>query len=357
MTHRNDARRYPNANPETDKFPIGYNHGGSWLKPKEYPGIKYISYNETRPDFVSLFQNYRAGVGGPCSVYDPPISYWCAEKSQGGGAAEFVLPSGLQYNNALPHGPYKNVSGAVLWSWRPGHWANWAFELDPQSAEQVASSTFTFARGGFQGGRGNKEGAEWYIENVREELDYPMEYFYDEVTSKLYYATADASPPAASTIFEAPQLKTLFSAVGTQQAPVKNVTFSGITFQGAAYTYMDPNHSPPSGGDWSLQRSAALFFEGTFGSTISACELIRLEGNGIMLSGFNQHTTIASNHIAYTGDSAIAGWGYTAGTDPNQPKGTGPDGTGGDFPRWYVFFWGGGWKKKKKNKTVVLHAK
>lgn len=96
------------------------------------------------------------------------------------------------------------------------------------------------------------------------------------------------------------------------------------------------NHSPPSGGDWSLQRSAAIFFEGTYGSTISACELIRLEGNGIMLSGFNQHTTIANNHIAYTGDSAIAGWGYTKGSDVHQPTGTGPDGTGGDFPRWSV---------------------
>jgi hypothetical protein len=28
------------------------------------------------------------------------------------------------------------------------------------------------------------------------------------------------------------------------------------------------------------------------GVTVSGCELIRLEGNGIMLSGFNQHTTI-----------------------------------------------------------------
>ena len=36
---------------------------------------------------------------------------------------------------------------------------------------------------------------------------------------------------------------------------------------------------------------------------------VRLEGNAIMISGFNQHTSIAGNHIAYTGDSAIAGWG------------------------------------------------
>ena len=55
---------------------------------------------------------------GPCSVYDPPISYWCANKTQGGGAAEFVLPSGLKYTGKLPHAPYKSVAGAVLWAWR-----------------------------------------------------------------------------------------------------------------------------------------------------------------------------------------------------------------------------------------------
>ena len=77
-----------------------------------------------------------------------------------------------------------------------------------------------------------------------------------------------------------------------------------------------------------------MFLEGTVGSAVVGCELVRLEGNAIMVSGFNQHTVISGNHIAYTGDSAIAGWGYTSGTDPHQPKGTGPDGTGGDFPRW-----------------------
>ena len=78
-----------------------------------------------------------------------------------------------------------------------------------------------------------------------------------------------------------------------------------------------------------LQRMGALFFEGTTGATVEGCELLRLDGNGIMLSGFNQWTTIRHNHIAFTGDTAIAGWGFTSGSDPNQPKGTGPDGTKG----------------------------
>ena len=89
----------------------------------------------------------------------------------------------------------------------------------------------------------------------------------------------------------------------------------------------------PSGGDWSLQRSAALFFEGTNRSVVERCVLHRLDGNGVMLSAFNQHANISHNTIVQTGGSAIAFWGNSSGSHPAQPPGTGPDGTAGNFPR------------------------
>ena len=52
-----------------------------------------------------------------------------------------------------------------LWSWRPGHWANWAFEIGATDADK---GMFDFAKGGFQGGRGHAHGAEWFVENVFE---------------------------------------------------------------------------------------------------------------------------------------------------------------------------------------------
>ena len=56
---------------------------------------------------------------------------------------------------------------------------------------------------------------------------------------------------------------------------------------GTATTFMEP-HGVPSGGDWALQRTAALFFEGTEGCAIDGCVLQRLDGNAVMLSGYNQ---------------------------------------------------------------------
>ena len=41
-------------------------------------------------------------------------------------------------------------------------------------------------------------------------------------------------------------------------------------------------------GDWALQRSAAIFVEGTENVAVDACVLSRLDGNAIMLSGYNR---------------------------------------------------------------------
>ena len=51
------------------------------------------------------------GVNGLCSVYDPPVSYWCSAHTSGGGAFAFRTPSGVTPKaDALPHSPYTDVS-------------------------------------------------------------------------------------------------------------------------------------------------------------------------------------------------------------------------------------------------------
>ena len=37
-----------------------------------------------------------------------------------------------------------------------------------------------------QGGEGNDAAGEWFIENVKEELDQPNEYFFDTATNELH---------------------------------------------------------------------------------------------------------------------------------------------------------------------------
>jgi hypothetical protein len=82
------------------------------------------------------------------------------------------------------------------------------------------------------------QGAEWYVENLVEELDSPREWFFDTKSSTLYYmpnATAtsmlDSNPNATATApptsVEVPVLGTLIRINGTQQSPVEGITFAG----------------------------------------------------------------------------------------------------------------------------------
>jgi len=76
-----------------------------------------------------------------------------------------------------------------------------------------------------------------------QELDYPAEWYFDEVAQTLYLwhnATAGTPPPIDGSVVIT-QVKNLFNITGTQETPVTDVSFVGIGFRDTAYTYMDPH--------------------------------------------------------------------------------------------------------------------
>ena len=326
-TKRAIRARYPNADPE-----FGF---GSSLKPSKWlpPTLPTKPDSQIDPaqpirNSSDWFQKYTLGVGGPCKDFDPPAGYWCSTNNA--RTPLFTVPSGMiAEKTTLPNSPYKNPKGAIVHTWRPAHWASWMFEV---SSYNGSSGSFLFGKGGFQGGHGANTGDEIVLENVMEELDSPNEWFYDEDSKTLYHfynATSGTVPPS-DVLYVATQLKTLISINGSMSNPVEDITIHGVNFRDTAYTYMDP-HGMPSGGDWALQRMGALFLEGTKNVTIDGCIFERLDGNAIMVSGYNRNTTIQRNEFVWIGDSAIAQWGYTSGTDV---PGMGWDGTDGNQPRY-----------------------
>ena len=278
-------------------------------------------------DWGEFFQ----GKGGPCSDMEPDYGYWCAHDAPR-QITQHESPSGMNLDPTnLLNAPYADVSDAVVHSWRPNHWYTWMWTAGDYDAKTGA---LKFADGGFQGGEGETTGAEWYIENVHEELDAPGEYFYNSTTSTLffYYNVSSQTAPPADTEFVAVRTKILFNMTGDQDTPVRNVTFRGLEFRDTPYTYMD-KHGLPSGGDWALQRQGALTFEGTELCRIDQCYFTRMDGIGVFLSGYNRNTTIENSDFSWIGDSAMAGWGYTAGLEEQLPGG-GPDGREGNQPRF-----------------------
>ena len=277
-------------------------------------------------DWGEFFQ----GKGGPCKNMTPDYGYWCAHDAPR-GITQHESPSGVILDPAnMPNAPYSDVSDAVVHAWRPSHWYTWMWTAGDYNAQ---TGELKFADGGFQGGEGETKGAEWYIENIFEELDSPNEYFYNSSTNTLYYyynVTTQTAPPE-DTEFVATRTKILFNITGTQKTPVINITFQGIEFRDTPYTYMDP-HGLPSGGDWAIQRQGAITLNGTEYSHINDCLFTRLDGIGIFLSGYNRNATIEYSTFEWIGDSAMASWGLTSGLEDTLPGG-GPDGREGNQPR------------------------
>ena len=235
--------RFPNGNPEV--YPCGFCSSltaASWVPPAcvNQPDIEYYPqtpYRGTSAD--GEFSYYQLGVGGCCDVFTPNAGYWCGNKTQGGGAFTYLIPSGINFTGKLPNSPYKTLKNAVIQTWRPAHWSSWMFLVD-ETTYNVAGNTVLFKKGGFQGARGSTNGAEFYIENVREEVDYPTEFFFDEDSKTLYYVNNETGSPD-NLLFEVTNLKVLMNFTGTMTNPAKNQMIRGVTIRDAKLTYLDPH--------------------------------------------------------------------------------------------------------------------
>lgn len=144
----------------------------------------------------------------------------------------------------------------------------------------------------------------------------------------LYWNDTNGTPPPSSGL-AATQLSELFRVVGTQAAPVVNVSFVGLGFRDSAIAYFAP-HGLPSGGDWALARTGALFFEGVVNVSVASCEFERLDSTAVFLSGYARGAVIADSDFSWLGESAIALWGWGRGSPVER---MGPDLTNGDQPR------------------------
>ena len=121
-----------------------------------------------------------------------------------------------------------------------------------------------------------------------------------------------------------PVLQQLIATTGTQSSPVEGLSITNVNFRDSSAVY-EEQWEVPSGGDWALHRSAAVFLQGTKDAHISGGVFKRLDGNAIMLNGYNRGCVIEKNEFVYIADNVLAGWGETKewdGRNGDQPRGT-----------------------------------
>ena len=314
--------RYPDGNPETMGLhtnPTGYvPKAESWLPPTSHGDAAEI-HIESPVRNGTHFPQFELGIGGPVEAFDPPESYWGLKSPTGGGASTYMIPTGLQYPSDVDfvNRTWKHPETGVVHAFHCGHWGNWQFQL---SGRDMEKRHLTFAYGGWQEARGCSHGAEWYVENIMEELDSPGEWFYNATTMKLYlYPNMSLPTEGVGTV-----LDVLIAIRGTMDIPVRQVSIVNVVFAHSAITFFKP-YEVPSGGDWSVYRGGAVFVEGVDGFNLQGCLFDAVGGNGVVLSGYVRNAVIRENEFVWSGDSAIVSVGDSHlidGTLGTQPRGT-----------------------------------
>jgi len=330
--------RFPNCDPEECLWPTGWESGGNWTPPHRDMNttITHVSFPQNYGP--GMFSDYWIGTGGPCSILGDGdgapgggganSSYWCQPNGRvSGGLYFFRQPTGLTVDSLqLIHAPYANASknGAILHYWRPSHWYSvFARIASATTTENDTHLTWTF--GAFHGAEGSDSGEDWYVDHILEELDSPREFYFEAASQTLFYVhnASVGIPPPSSWLFEVPSLHCLINISGNATFPVENITFDGITFTGAAASFLQ-NHGISSG-DWSIARIGSISSEGVNGLVIKNSTFTRLDGNAIVLNGFNRNVSIDRNEFYMLGESAVVSWGRVDGADARngmQPWGT-----------------------------------
>jgi hypothetical protein len=370
--------KYPNGDPEmSGHYLLGADAGmgggdyvkgwtpltakTEWVKParkpdaeelvataKDWPSVEWPMSEDGGSSWTGEgdWGEYHLGLGGYCDDLSPPVGYWCSmepprgqcwdrKTNTGSGCTQtHMSPDGMVLERALQ---YSDPTTAVVQSWRGGgRWftQQWRVESFDRDTATLKFDPTT----GHQGGEGMTSSGQWWIENVKEECDSANEWFFDAQEQMLYFNpnSTDAGPTGEEQ-WAVPLTRVLFNISGTQEQPVKDVSIKGLTLRDTRHTYFD-ERGMPSGGDWTLQRSATVILEGTEGCKLADSLISNVDGNGIGLNGYNRNASIMDNDFEWIGDSAMYAWGYTGYClDENctrkLPYKVGPDGRGGEQPR------------------------
>jgi len=143
-----------------------------------------------------------------------------------------------------------------------------------------------------------------FVENIFEELDAPGEWFLASKQNTLYYYPPE-SVDLDHAVIEAVRLRHLIELRGSQQAPVKFVTFQGMTFTHTARTFMD-NKEPLLRSDWTTYRGGAIFFNGAEDCALRDAVIDQVGGNAVFVNNYNRRIEITGCRISDAGASAVA---------------------------------------------------
>lgn len=142
------------------------------------------------------------------------------------------------------------------------------------------------------------DGSWFHIEGVREELDQPREWFYDQETGQLFYWPENGQDPNTLEII-VPRLNRIFHQRGdvNEGTHVEYVYLRGLEFRHTTYTL---GHIEPR-----VNTDAAVMLENAFRCRIEQCRFENIGGYGIWLHLDSCENTIDGNTITDAGAGGV----------------------------------------------------
>jgi regulation of enolase protein 1 (concanavalin A-like superfamily) len=140
----------------------------------------------------------------------------------------------------------------------------------------------------------------YYVENVKELLDVPGEWFYDKKKQEISYIPADGIIDPNDINISVPQINQLIQVKGNETKPVRNLRFYGLTLEGAKENFRDyPHYYDPTPG------CVAVTWEYAQECEFAQSELRACSGVGMNIGLGCYKTQIFENHFNGLGQGAL----------------------------------------------------
>ena len=223
------------------------------------------------------------------------------KKTPGGWCLAAPPPriSGDRQGDPIACGNWSKPSDASLWC--DIMWGNKGYAVRSKVGANV-----TFDHGGFQMAYGPATNCgSHYLEGIQEALDSPEEFYHDVTANKLYIFPNASLPSTVVAVTE----ESIISITGTQAAPVHDITIQGITFAGAAKTFLAPHQASTNGADWTAPRRGALTIEGAHSVVVQQCQFDTLGGNGVLWSDWVRNSSVLNSTFQWLGENGVLAFG------------------------------------------------
>lgn len=138
-----------------------------------------------------------------------------------------------------------------------------------------------------------QQGARFFVENVRDALDAPGEWFFDTAEGKLLYWPRRADFAKQRIVLS--NLRSLVELNGEPdaKATVHHINFEGFVFEGCGYE-LQQNH-------WYHSESAAVWLRDAQHCRFRRNTFTRLGGTALVMNGACVGNEVAANEVAHTG--------------------------------------------------------